>query len=59
MEILTVPRPLKQKLGEDAVDSLVDLLNKSKAEIIKWMFIFWLGQIGAILGILFAFFRNR
>ena len=106
MEILTVPRILQQKLGEDGVDSLIELLNKSnetqkedvllfveekferrlseeiskinqritdeisnvnqrisesisgtKADLIKWMFIFWIGQIGAILGILFAFFK--
>ena len=29
-----------------------------KAELIKWMFIFWVGQIGAMTGILFAFFRK-
>lgn len=29
-----------------------------KADLIRWMFIFWVGQIGAILGILFAFFRS-
>lgn len=29
-----------------------------KAGLIRWMFIFWVGQLGAILGILFAFFRK-
>ena len=29
-----------------------------KAELIKWMFIFWVGQVAVILGILFAFFRR-
>jgi hypothetical protein len=29
-----------------------------KAELIRWMFIFWVGQIGALTGILFAFFRS-
>ena len=29
-----------------------------RAELIKWMFIFWVGQIGVITGILFAFFRK-
>ena len=28
-----------------------------KADLIKWMFIFWVGQVGVILGILFAFFK--
>lgn len=29
-----------------------------KADLIRWMFILWVGQIGAILGVLFAFFRK-
>jgi len=32
-------------------------ISSTYANLIKWMFIFWLGQIGAILGILFAFFK--
>lgn len=96
MEILTVPRPLRTKLGEEASDALIDLMNKAntrqkedilvyveekferrlseeisrvneriteeisstRTDLIKWMFIFWIGQIGAILGILFAFFKS-
>lgn len=103
MEIPTIPRVVRQKLGDDVVDSFVELLNKSnekqkedvlvfvedkferrlseemskvnqkiteeiskvnqkisetKADIIKWMFVFWAGQIGVILGILFAFFKG-
>ena len=135
MPILTIERPLREKLGEEAVDSLINLINKAiaeqkndvlkfveekferrlseeiaglevrltekilrvetglsekisqnynelsekiyqnynelsekisaegkksaeyKADIIKWMFIFWVGQVGVILGILFAFFK--
>ncbi|MFH1838581.1 MAG: hypothetical protein ABH808_03785 [Candidatus Kuenenbacteria bacterium] len=34
-----------------------ETIANTKAEIIKWMFIFWIGQIGAILGILFIFFK--
>ena len=33
-------------------------ISESHANLIKWMFIFWVGQIGMILGILFAFFRS-
>ena len=29
-----------------------------KADTIKWMFIFWIGQIGATLGIIFLFFKK-
>jgi hypothetical protein len=27
-------------------------ISATKAELLKWMFIFWAGQIGALLGIL-------
>ena len=37
--------------------SLDAKISASKADIIKWMFIFWVGQVGMILGILFAFFK--
>ena len=113
MQIIAVPRVLREKLGEEGVDSLIDLLNKvsdrtrdnvltfveekfehrlsdevakinqritdevakinqritdevtglhneihrTRADIIKWMFIFWVGQIGVIMGLLFAFFK--
>ena len=37
-------------------------LAETKAEIINWMFIFWIGQFASIVGvltaILFAFFRK-
>jgi hypothetical protein len=29
-----------------------------EARITRWMFVFWIGQIGALVGILFAFFRS-
>jgi IMP dehydrogenase/GMP reductase len=29
-----------------------------KAEIIKWMFIFWAGQLGAMIALFFAFLRK-
>ena len=120
MPIITVPKALREKLGDDGADALVDLVNqsnqqqkedvlafveekferrlseeigkanqritdeiadvknmiaeqnveiqqtrtelidrieKSRADIIKWVFIFWVGQVGVILGILFAFFK--
>ena len=113
MPVLTVEKPLRDKLGDDGVDSLVRLINDSRDEqkrdivefvgerferrlseeigglelrltekietgdkelfkeiskldvkisqsnssMIKWMFIFWVGQVGVILGMLFAFFK--
>lgn len=33
-------------------------ISETKADLLRWMFIFWVGQVGALLGILFAFFRR-
>ena len=128
MPILSVEKPLRDKLGDEATDSLINLINMSqdeqktdvlafveekferrlseeisgvekgllaklsdvetellaklsdvetellarisgvenrlgtkisenKSDMIKWMFIFWVGQFGVFLGILFAFFK--
>jgi len=38
-------------------DDKVELISKiesSKTDIIKWAFIFWIGQLAAVAGILFA-----
>jgi len=37
---------------------LIERIEKKHSDTIRWMFIFWVGQIGAILGILFAFFKG-
>ncbi|WP_026902995.1 hypothetical protein [Pedobacter glucosidilyticus] len=42
---------------KDTLATKVDLANM-KGEIIKWMFIFWIGQIGVTLGIIFAFINK-
>jgi predicted RecB family endonuclease len=33
-------------------------ISEVKADLIRWMFLFWVGQLGAILGILLMFFRR-
>ncbi|MDQ6761383.1 MAG: hypothetical protein M3015_02010 [Bacteroidota bacterium] len=33
---------------------LVSRIETSKTDTIKWMFIFWIGQLAAVAGILFA-----
>jgi len=118
MPVLTIKKPLREKLGEEAVDSLIDIFNqfqseqkkdiieiveekferrlseeistlkvtllekiaegnnklsekigevdkrliseisKTRSDLIKWMFIFWAGQIAVIFGILYAFLKT-
>ena len=113
MAIISIPEPLREKLGVEGAEALVHVLNenekelkssvldfagqrfeqslnreitsvrvdlagaekrfdkrlseetasvrgsieKSRSDTIKWMFIFWIGQIGVLLGVLTAFFR--
>jgi len=120
MAIISIPKPLREKLGEEGTDALVQVLNeneketrssvidlaeqrferslsreiagvrvdladaekrfekrlteeiagvrveiadlrgsiqKSKSDTIKLMFLFWIGQIGALLGIILAVFK--
>jgi hypothetical protein len=113
ISIPNIPKPLREKLGEEGTDALVQVLNeneketrfsvidsaeqrfeqslsreidglreemirsdlnvrnelksdiadlrgrveKSKSDTIKWMFLFWVGQIGAVLGIILAVFK--
>jgi type I site-specific restriction-modification system R (restriction) subunit len=53
----------KEDLANVKTDLMVEIekvrteMQKMKAEIIKWMFIFWAGQIGALIAILQIFFR--
>ncbi|MCD6220358.1 hypothetical protein J7K43_08260 [Candidatus Calescamantes bacterium] len=91
MAVVTIPKVIREKLGEDGAEALTELLNEIeerakednvrlveekfekrlaeeigkvrveiaqvRADLIKWMFIFWVGQIGVLTGILFAFFK--
>lgn len=102
MSLISIPKSLREKLGEEGSEAFVNVLNQfgeenkesaiditekrfetmlakessllredmvrgdeslrveiqaCRADIIKWMCIFWVGQIGVIIGILFAFFK--
>ncbi len=41
---------------KDILAAKADLAN-IKSELIKWMFLFWLGQIGVLTGIIFAMLK--
>lgn len=121
MAVIAVPRPLREKLGEEGTDALVTLINEAgdnnkksvievvgerferrlseemskirgemssmrmdlsgeisklrvelsgetsklrvemhdlRANLLQWMFIFWIGQIGVFLGVVFTFLRK-
>lgn len=111
MAVIAVPRPLREKLGEEGTDALITLLNEAgennkrsvievveerferrlseemgkvreemgrlrmelsgemsrlraemhdlRANMIQWMFVFWIGQIGVLIGLFFAFLRTK
>ncbi len=51
---------MNQQLRGEMVEQMARLrteISQTRAELIKWMFIFWVGQVGMILGILLAFFK--
>jgi len=47
---------VRDELKADIAD-LRGRVEKSKSDTIKWMFLFWIGQIGAVLGIILAVFK--
>lgn len=44
-------------LKEDILNLEVKL-EKTRADLIKWMFLFWIGQLASLLAILQIFFRR-
>ncbi len=48
---------INQRITEEVSKLRVEM-SSYYASIVRWMFIFWVGQIGVIIGILFAFFRR-
>jgi gas vesicle protein len=47
---------VNERITEEIAGVRTDLAN-TRADLIKWMFIFWMGQVVALVGILFAFFK--
>lgn len=41
-------------MTKDDKAELISRIESSKTYTIKWMFIFWIGQLAAVAGILFA-----
>jgi len=43
---------------EKRLAQLETKIAQSESRIIKWMFIFWVGQLGSLTAILFVFFKH-
>ena len=49
---------LAEERFEKRIAQLDSKIENTKADIIKWMFIFWVGQVSTITAIIFAFFKK-
>lgn len=56
-EIEALRTELKTEIANLRAELKGDIAD-TRAELIKWMFIFWAGQVATITAILFAFFRK-
>jgi hypothetical protein len=48
---------VKYDLGKEISEVKSDI-SESKADTIKWMFIFWIGQVAAMLALVFLFIKK-
>ncbi len=55
--IITVEEKFERRLTEE-IAKLDKKISETKAELIKWMFIFWAGQIIVLVAILSLFFKR-
>jgi len=57
-EVAKVERKLAEKVSRHGkLAGIRTQVADVRADLLRWMFVFRVGQIGAVLGILFAFFR--
>ena len=55
--IIKVEEKFERRLTEE-ISKLDKKISETKAYIIKWMFIFWAGQIGILAAVLDLFFKR-
>ena len=55
--IIKVEEKFERRLTEE-ISKLDKKISETKAYIIKWMFIFWAGQIGILVAVLDLFFKR-
>jgi hypothetical protein len=56
-EIAKSSANLEEKIANVRYDLSKDI-GESKADTIKWMFIFWIGQVGATMAIIFLYLKK-
>ena len=54
----SVEASIKSLATKDDIGQLRKEMAENKVETIKWMFIFWIGQIGATLAIVFLYLKK-
>ena len=54
----SVEATIKSLATKDDLALVRKEIGESKADMIKWMFIFWIGQVGATLAIVFLFLKK-
>ena len=54
----SVEATIKTLATKDDIANVRKEISEAKTENIKWMFIFWLGQIGAMLAIVLLFVKK-
>jgi hypothetical protein len=54
----SVEATIKTLAAKDDISNVRKELGEVKADMIKWMFIFWIGQVGATMAIVFLFLKK-
>ncbi len=54
----SVEATIKTLATKDDIANVRKEIGDAKVDTIKWMFIFWVGQIGATLAIIFLFLKK-
>jgi hypothetical protein len=54
----SVEATIKTLATKDDIANVRKEIGESKADTIKWMFIFWIGQVGATLAIVLLFLKK-
>ncbi|MDF2431244.1 MAG: hypothetical protein JWP44_875 [Mucilaginibacter sp.] len=54
----SVEATIKTLATKDDIASIRNEISEAKVDTIKWMFIFWIGQVGAMIGVALLFIKK-